>query len=196
MESYVDCPAFLAFGFEEGVVEDLVDACSFCVVETETAAEKTCEMQGKPILDDFVIKQNLARIHLVLFDLLLSERPFQQVRLRMHQAAYIVSFDGLLSFLSKDDFERLVYDRRLLEVLKASNSAFQYDQAQFEDIQSPLSFEIGGLRYRTFHEIFLSHIHLEDAKSQQMILGDFLRGFEVIDGVGVDVGEVIIQSHA
>lgn len=37
-ESYVDCPAFLAFGFEEGVIEDLVDACSFCVAETQTAA--------------------------------------------------------------------------------------------------------------------------------------------------------------
>lgn len=81
-------------------------------------------MQGKPILDDLVIKQHLARIQLFLLDLILSERPFQQVRLRMHQTAYIVSFYGLLPFLSKDDLERLVYDRRLLEVLKASDSAF------------------------------------------------------------------------
>lgn len=84
----------------------------------------------------------------------------------MHQTAYIVSFDDLLSFLSKDDLERLVDDRRLLEVLKPSNRAFQDDQSQLEDIQSPLSLEISGLRYRALHEVFLSHVHFEDAKSQ------------------------------
>lgn len=45
LESDVDCPAFLAFGFEEGVVQDFVDACTFSVAETQAIAEETCEME-------------------------------------------------------------------------------------------------------------------------------------------------------
>ena len=105
----------------------------------------------------------------------------------MHQAAHIVSFNDLLSLLSKDNLERLMNNRRLLKVLKTANRALQYYQAQFEDVQGPFRFEVGGLRYGALHEIFLRHVHFEDAESQHRLLSDFLRGFEMIDRVGVDV---------
>lgn len=122
-------------------------------------------MQGKSILDDLVIEQNFAWVKLVLLDFLFSKGPFKQVRLRMHQTTDIISFYDLLSFLSKNDLECLVDDRRLFKVLKATNGTLQYNQAQLEDIQRPLCLKISRLRNRAFHEVLLRHVHFEDTKS-------------------------------
>lgn len=114
----------------------------------------------------------------------------------MHQTTNIISFNDLLSFLCKDDLKCFMNDRRLLKILKTSDCALQDNQAQLEDIQSPLRFEISRLRYGALHKVLLRHIHFEDAKSHHTILGDFLRSLKMINRVRVDIGKVIIKPHS
>jgi hypothetical protein len=157
--------AVLAVGSEEEVGDDIVDGGAFGVAEPETAAEEVEELQGEAVLEDLVVEQHLGGVELVALHLLLPQRPLQQVRLRVNQAADAVPLHRLLPLLREDALQRLVDRRRLLEVLEPAHCALQDDQSELEDVQRPLRLQVGRLRNGALHEVLLGHVHLEDAAS-------------------------------
>lgn len=82
----------------------------------------------------------------------------------MDQTAHIVSLYYFLTILAKNYFKNFMKIIWLLVILIASDSALKHDEAYLENIKRSLGFKIGGLTDWTFHEVFLGHVHLEDAE--------------------------------
>ena len=81
----------------------------------------------------------------------------------MNKATHIISFDYFLSFFTKDNLKYLMDVVRLLVILKPTDGTFKHDESEFEDIEGTFDFQVYRLTYRTFHKVFLSHIHLKYA---------------------------------
>ena len=63
----------------------------------------------------------------------------------MDQAASIISFNNLLSFLAENNLQDFMETVRLLETVKAANCTFEDDKSEFENVKGSFGFQINWL---------------------------------------------------
>jgi hypothetical protein len=147
------------------VSEKVVERGSFGMEQSQRRAKEVKKLKGEAILEELHVEYDFGWVYLLLLQLLLPIRPFQQVRLRVNEAADVVTFNYLLPILTEHYLQYLMQRVRLLIVLKSSDRALEYDQPQFEYIEGAFGLEVGGLGNGALHEVLLGHVHLEDAES-------------------------------
>ena len=110
---------------QEGVGDQLSVGCTLPMVQFQALAEKIYKRQRKAILYVLRIQQDFSDFQAITAGaLILLSISLQQIRLRMDQATYVFLLNRLLSLLTKNIFDRLMKDGRVLKFLETTYGTF------------------------------------------------------------------------